>query len=142
MIHAFVLWSDDLEAEAALRAPCFTYGSQPEIYRLHVEIETLFPIAVFRQFALVKHDPESAKISVSVRSLKIANQRYDSLVPGLFVETLGVDMTAGSTKSPQETFLFLLCTKFVRIAGGAPLFEITIALEFIGALTTSGDARD
>lgn len=60
LVHSLVLRCNDFEAESSLSIASLSDGSHSQIYRLHMQIESLLPVAVFGKLALVKHDPESS----------------------------------------------------------------------------------
>lgn len=59
LIDTLVLWRNDFEAKPPFCAAGFSDRRHPQIDGLHVKIEPLFPVAVFRQFALIEYNPES-----------------------------------------------------------------------------------
>jgi len=69
-----------------------------------VQVESLFPIAVLRQFALVENNPEP-KLSV----FDLEMMKVHVLVPCLFIQALWIGMGPRSTQSPEQALFPVLC---------------------------------
>ena len=105
LVDSSELRCDDFKAESSVRVACLANRRHAQIYRIHVQIELVFPVDVFRQPALIEDDPE--------------------LMPGLLVQTLRINVTARPTQSPQQPFFAL---SEIRVADVA-VIKITEAFE-------------